>query len=446
MMSAFVRTFLACLPGLLLSQFPTQAQQGSAAPNGEVSARSFVDTSQVISKYTTELYAHQSTMRIVKSVGYVVYQCNERTPEESKAGQTVRMAVFHLLNPTGTVKWVDICTPGESSNGITLANTFVGSPIAHSPDEDTIRVFFVGRTAQDTSPFYRILFKDYTISTGKLSELHQVKCTVARTPDKVLDLSVPAVQAHLDSLFGAGEGAKFDGGISPTCDMVMCDGQLYSTVQIKASVGGKTRFMTNVLMRSADQGTTWELLGAPDPRLLPGETQILAEPTLTHDENQIYLHLRSNVQENGYVLSRAKKSDLYKFDKPVKRWTYGIGRPSIADFGKPIGMVAMFTGPSVTMSLQGPSRNRCDVVRIDRSYSRYNLAFSIVDYNAVNTPCMHLYNDEVYVSYSTGKRRLIPKHGTSEIVFTKLRREFFVGVPAPASEADNKAKQPGDEN
>lgn len=39
---------------------------------------------------------------------------------------------------------------------------------------------------------------------------------------------------------------------------------------------------------------------------------------------------------------------------------------------------------------------------------------------------MHLYRDEVHVTYTTGRRRLTPKFGTSEIVFSKLRREFFV--------------------
>jgi hypothetical protein len=39
---------------------------------------------------------------------------------------------------------------------------------------------------------------------------------------------------------------------------------------------------------------------------------------------------------------------------------------------------------------------------------------------------MHRYNDEVDVTYSTGRRRPIPKFGTSEIVFGKLRRELFI--------------------
>ena len=39
---------------------------------------------------------------------------------------------------------------------------------------------------------------------------------------------------------------------------------------------------------------------------------------------------------------------------------------------------------------------------------------------------MHRYRDEVFVTYSTGKRRLMPKFATSEVVFSKLRREFFV--------------------
>jgi hypothetical protein len=194
--------------------------------------------------------------------------------------------------------------------------------------------------------------------------------------------------------------------------------------------------MTNVLMRSADDGATWELLGAPDPRLLPGDgpdaVKILAEPVLTQNEKGIYLHLRSNVAKIGYVLTRAAKSDLYRFDTPVTKWTYGIGRPAIGDFGKPIGLVAMFTAPSVQMGGATVTRNRCDVVLIDRTYTDYRLAFSVVDYDAVNTPFMHLYNDEMYVCYTTGRRRLTPRFGTSEIVFTKLRREFFVATQTPA--------------
>jgi hypothetical protein len=129
------------------------------------------------------------------------------------------------------------------------------------------------------------------------------------------------------------------------------------------------------------------------------------------------------------MLSKASKTDPYSFDTPVTKWTYGIGRPAVCDFGKPIGLVAMFTAQSVPMGGTTVTRNKCEVVLIDRTYSQYTLAFSIVDYDAVNTPFIHAYNDEMYVAYTTGRRRLTPRFGTSEIVFTKLRREFFVDTP-----------------
>lgn len=395
-------------------------------PNGTISSRSFVDQAQIVSSFTKELYAHQSSLRIVKGIGYVVYQCNETTPEENKDGQIARMAVFNILNPTATAKWVDISGPGDASSSIITTGKFVSAPMLHRIDDDTLRIFFCSRSEGDSAPASRVFYKDYRISSATLSGLHQARCTIAKQPGTILDLSQESVQRHLDFLFGSGFGAQFGKGISTACDFVECDGQLYSTVQIKDSQDGKTHLMTNVLMRSSDQGATWELLGAPDPRLLPGETKILAEPALTHDKYNIYLHLRSNVIETGYMLSKASKSDLYHFDAPVTKWTYGIGRPTICDFGRPIGIVAMFTAPSVQMGGATVTRNKCDVVQVDPTYTSYTRAFSIVDYNAVNTPFMHLYNDEVYVTYSTGRRRLIPKFGTSEIVFSKLRREFFV--------------------
>jgi hypothetical protein len=397
-------------------------------PDGAIASRSFVDQAQIVSNFTKELYAHQSSLRIVKGIAYVVYQCNETTPEENKDGQIARMAIFNILNPTATAKWLDISGPGDASGGIITTGRSVSAPMLHRIDDDTLRIFFCSRIEGDPAPASRVLYKDYVISTGTLSELHQARCTIAKQPAATLDLSQPSVQRHLDFLFGAGIGAQFGKGISTACDFVACDGQLYSTIQIKDSQDGKTRLLTNVLMRSSDQGATWELLGTPDPRLLPSETKILAEPALTHDKNNICLHLRSNVIETGYMLSRASKSDLYHFDAPTTKWTYGIGRPTICDFGKPIGLVAMFTAPSVPMGGATVTRNKCDVVQIDSTYTTYTRAFSIVDYDAVNTPFMHLYNDEVYVTYSTGRRHLIPKFGTSEIVFSKLRREFFVNA------------------
>lgn len=395
-------------------------------PDGAVSSRSFVDQAQIVSNYQKELYAHQSALRIVNGIGYAVYQCNESSIEENKAGQVARMAVFNILNPTVTAKWIDIAKAGDSSGGITLGGTSVSAPMLHALGEDTLRIFFTGRLKNDPGPASRAFYRDYDITTATLSELHPLRCTIAQQPGHVLDLTQESLQRHLDFLFGAGTGALFSKGLSTACDFVEFDGQLYSTIQIKNSEGGQTQLLTNILMRSSDQGATWELLGAPDPRLLTNEVKILAEPAITQNKTHIYLHLRSNVIETGYMLSKAAKTDLYHFDTPVTQWTYGIGRPTLCDFGKPIGLVAMFTAPSVPMGGNSVTRNKCDVVQIDTHYKTYTKAFSIIDYDAVNTPFMHLYRDEVYVSYSTGRRRLHPKFGTSEIVFSKLRREFFI--------------------
>ena len=416
--------FMAAVWGWMPSAY---AGEKSGFPDGYVSSRSFVDQAQIVSKYTTEQYAHQSSLRIVKGIGYAVYQCNDSSPEENKAGQIARMAVFNILNPAATARWVDISSGGDGTGGITISSRFVSAPMIHQRDEDTLRIFFTAGCQGDPGPMTRAFFKDYTISTGTLSGLQQVRCTIARKPE-VLDLTQSVIQRHLDFLFGEGVGALFSKGISTAGDFLEFDGQLYSTIQIKNSEDGSTRLLTNIFMRSADHGVTWELLGAPDPRTLTAGVKILAEPAMSHDKTNVYLHLRSNVVESGYLLSKASKNDLYHFDAPVMKWTYGIGRPTIADFGSPIGIIAMFTAPSVTMGGETTTRNRCDVVQIDRSYSRYTRVFSIVDYNAINTPFMHRYSDEVYVTYSTGRRRLIPKFGTSEIVFSKLRREYFVPV------------------
>jgi|GEM_PF-3224294 len=394
-------------------------------PEDAVIAQPFVEQAQIVSRCPQELYAHQSSLRIVKGTGYAVYQCNEKTPEENKEGQIARLAIFDLQRPAETARWVDIAVPGESSGGITITGRFVSAPMLHRLNDDTLRIFFCSRGAGDANASSRVYFKDYTISTGALSELRQVRCTIAAQPERQRDLEEKAVQEHLDFLFGAGFGAQFAKGISTACDFVEADGQLYSTIQIKNSENGKTRLLTNVLMRSHDQGATWELLGAPDPRLLPGEIKILAEPALTVDAERIYLHLRSNVATTGYVLSKAAKADPYHFDAPVTKWTFGIGRPTLVDLGVPIGLVAMFTAPTVPTGPQTVTRNKCDVVCIDPTYTHYTKAFAVFDANAVNTPFLVRAGDDVYATYSTGRRHLLSKFGTSEIVFGKLPRAWF---------------------
>lgn len=397
---------------------------GVKVPEDAVIAQPFAEQAQIVSRCPQELYAHQSSLRIVKGIGYAVYQCNEKTPEENKEGQIARMAIFDIHRPTETARWVDIAGPGEASGGITITGRFVSAPMLHRLDDDSLRIFFCSRGAGDRNASSRVYFKDYTISTGALSDLKQVRCTIAAQTEPRRDLEEKAVQEHLDFLFGAGFGVQFAKGLSTACDFVEADGQLYSTIQIKNSEGGKTRLLTNVLMRSRDQGATWELLGAPDPRLLPGEIKILAEPALTVDVERIHLHLRSNVATTGYVLSQAAKTDSYHFDPPVTKWGFGIGRPTVVDLGAPIGLIAMFTAPTVQTGPQTVTRNKCDVVRIDPTCTQYTKAFAVFDVNAVNTPFLVRDGDEVYATYSTGRRHLLPKFGTSEIVFGKLSREW----------------------
>ena len=64
--------FGVCLVCVVLGQVTSAGRP--ILPDGQVSARSFVDPSQLVSKYTTELYAHQIAMRIVKEIGYMAYQ------------------------------------------------------------------------------------------------------------------------------------------------------------------------------------------------------------------------------------------------------------------------------------------------------------------------------------------------------------------------------------
>jgi hypothetical protein len=204
-------------------------------PNPEISARAFVDQSQIVSKYTTELYAHQTSMRIVAGIGYVAYQCNETSVEENVAGEIVRLAIFNILNPTATAHWVDVALPGETSGDITITGKAVASPMLHTVDDDTLRLFFGVRLTGDSSPLHRILYRDYTISTGALSPLKQVRCTIAKKPGEQHDLALEAVQSHLSFLFGDEFGKQFAMGISNTCDMHEFDGALYSTIQMAAS-------------------------------------------------------------------------------------------------------------------------------------------------------------------------------------------------------------------
>lgn len=57
--------FMAAVWGWMPSAY---AGEKSSFPDGYVSSRSFVDQAEIVSKYTTEQYAHQSSLRIVKAL------------------------------------------------------------------------------------------------------------------------------------------------------------------------------------------------------------------------------------------------------------------------------------------------------------------------------------------------------------------------------------------
>lgn len=402
------------------------------AARGRVSNNSLVSQSRIVSKFDTEVYAHSSYIEFQGDFGYVVYMCNETGTAEGDPGQFIRLSFFNVITPTSRT-FATVAVPGGTYGAITLDNAPLQVPNIIKKDTNTLRILFRGTVSGVNAMFYR----DYTISTNTFGNVFAINCMINHSVTPV-PLNQTNVYSHYNTLHPATSMP-----IAPDMytDFFMTsdirkfgDGNWYTCVSISSGLNKNT---SSILAMSTDTGASWTLYWAPDPTLLPGTTgtdfKYIWEAAVSEDATSIYVHGRgaSTGPAKGVWKFVVAKTDLYtQVGSLTLAYANSGQKPTVLSYPS-IGIILItqsdqFVAPATSF------RTGIDIVIINAGYTTYTRSFYALDFDGIHSCYLTLKNDELWLSFSTSRRRLPQIRGsvsslqnTSEIAITKLDRRYF---------------------
>jgi hypothetical protein len=175
---------------------------------------------------------------------------------------------------------------------------------------------------------------------------------------------------------------------------------------------------------------------------MPGTTETdykyFWEAAVSEDATYIYIHARgaSFGPAKGVWMQKLKKADpsLYATTEALVNVYPNSGqKPTLIDYPG-IGTILITQSDKAVLPTTS-FRTGVDFVLINAGYTTYTRLFTALDFSGIHTFSSVLKNNgEVYLTYSTSKRRIPQQRpapvgdsyqNTSEIVITKLDRRYF---------------------
>jgi hypothetical protein len=377
----------------------------------------FVNTLQIIST-AAEIYTHNSYIKIVNDVVFIIYMSNETDDFEGGTNQFIKMVSFNLYLPS-VKTYHSIAVAGDTIVGGGTISGDISAPNLLIKSDGNFRTFFRYNGV--------IYYRDFNVTTFAKGTINQVNCTI-RNQATVVSLTYANANLHFEYLFGTGIA-----GIAQdfffTSDIITNAGKFYGAVSFGGGLGTTT---TSILIESSDEGLTWKMWGAPNPTLLPGVTgtanKYMWEGALIFDATNVYMYCRSVV--NGMQMVKAPISNFFDFGTTIASFTQvsttGNAKPSIIDY--PLVGILLFSEGNSTTAIPSTSlsnRTNTDVILINATHTTFTKKYSLRDYMGLHSFSLFLFNTELYVSLSTGLRKKTVKN-VSEIQLGRLPKRLFL--------------------
>ena len=214
-----------------------------------------------VSKFDSEMYAHDSKLLIKDGIGYCAYYGNDSKSAESVKGQTIRLSVFDIKNP-GQREIYDVFK--ENYNYGTLStdpNLPCYTPVLFLTEENTIRVLAKVYEKNMQKYYYR----DFSPVTKTFSAPQICKLTIANSKEPV-DFNLNNVKSHIKYLFGNDYMLNTDYMFATSEPIKTMAGYLIGLTVGVFTADWKTDQGTTLLLKTSDFGKTFECTGAPDAR------------------------------------------------------------------------------------------------------------------------------------------------------------------------------------
>lgn len=369
-----------------------------------------------ISKFDTEVYAHDSKLLINEGIGYCAYYGNDLKSGEAEKGQSIRLSVFDIKNPS-LRKVFDVFKENFNYKSlVTDPNLPCYTPVLFLTNEGKIRVLSKVYEKNVQKYYYR----DFSPDTETFSDPQICKIKAVNS-ENLIDFDISNVQNSLKLLLGNDYQLKSDYMFATSEPVKLNNSYLLGLTVGIFTADWKTDQGTTLLLKTNDFGKTFEINGVPDPRkIVSGYNKQIVEGAFDFvDSKEIVMIARNSL---GGILECYSYDGGKSFDTPVF-------------LNDNCGFNTMAAKPNLIKTKNG---GFLSLWNINENFGNYNLRTVLdicysKDKNICNSkvkirikngfgchyPSLFIYDNEYYLTYTTDSRRFNEK-STGEIVFVKL--------------------------
>lgn len=368
-----------------------------------------------ISRSETEVYAHDSKLVILNGIGYCAYYGNDTKSAESAIGQSVRLSVFDINNPSKR-KVFDAFKENYTYPTLkTDLNQPCYTPVLFITDDNKIRLLCKVYVKNVQKYYYR----DFSPETETFSDPQICKILAPASVNSV-DFDMDNVRTHLKHLFGNDFKLNTDFMFATSDPVLTKKGAFLGLTVGRFTVDWKTDEGVTLILKTNDFGKSFECVSAPDSRKINSKfNKHFVEGAFDFiDENEVIMIGRNSI---GGILKSDSFDGGINFSAPIslndncKFNTLG-SKPQFMKIND--GILSMWNTTenygeynyrTVLEIRYGKSNNICG----------NNTKILIKNLYGCHYPSLFKYENKYYLTYTTDSRRF-NRSSTGEIVFVKL--------------------------
>jgi hypothetical protein len=364
----------------------------------------------IISDYN-EQFTHDSKIFIKDGVGYVAYYSNVLSKDEGEKNQAIRLVVFNLQNPLEK-EFYNVFQPNYKYNSIKTDYLAAYTPIIFLTKENKIRI--LGRLCVNFAERY--YFRDFDPVTKELSEPEL--CKIKNKDNSLVDFNTKNVEKYVNNLFGIDFVVpKNKNFMFLVSENVFKGDYLYVGLTLGEFTADKLQNTgTTLLMRTKDDGKTFECMGAPDPSKIDSKynKQFVEGAFDFTGDNEITMLGRNDVA--GLMISTSIDGGM-TFSNPISlNDEYGLNTKASKPLFKNMGNGNFLTIWNTQENYIDPNAGYSDRTVLDIRYGNNKniqgnkLKARVRSYNGCHYPSIANYQNDWFLTLSGGYRKITAKN------------------------------------
>jgi hypothetical protein len=390
-----------------------------------ITGNKFEELRVVVSKNRSEKFAHDSKLIIEDEIGYVAYYSNDISTVEGEKNQVIRLAVFNINEPSKKEIY-DIFQPNFKYNTFKTDYLATYTPVIFKTQDKKIRI--LGRLY--VNYLERYYFRDFDPDTKTLTEPEL--CKIKNKDGSIVEFNTKNIEKHIGNLFGNNFTLSTNKNyMFLVSESVYKHNYLYLGLTIGEFTGDKfLNTGTTLLIKTNDEGKTFECLGAPNPNLINNKyTKQFVEGAFDFTtENEITMLGRNDV---GALMMSVSKNRGMTFSNPIPlNDEYGYNTKASKPVFKNVGNGNFLTIWNIQEDYFDPKKGYSDRTVLDircgnnKEILGNKLIARIRSHFGCHYPSFAEFQNDYYLTLSGDFSRNSPK-SVGDISIIKMNKSVF---------------------